>query len=327
MRALGGAAEFWEVTEKVKLLLVISSLGLGGAERAVSILAREWVRHGHQVALATLEESGSIAAYDLPQELNRIYLGRGAAGLSSLRKLPRLLRIVRRIRRTVRAERPDIVVSFMDQTNVLTILGTLGLKVPCIVNEQIHPSFSSIEKFPALPLLSWFLIPLRNFSYRGARWITLLSERSRNCFPGYLQARIRVISNPVAELPAEARDAELPRPVVLGVGRLVPQKRFDRLIEAFALLAPQFPEWSLALAGEGRDRETLMRLADRLGVSSKVQFLGRRQAMGSLFKSGRYFCALLRLRRLPQCAWRGHGLWVCCDCDGLSYGPWGAYSP
>jgi phosphatidylinositol alpha-1,6-mannosyltransferase len=61
--------------------------------------------------------------------------------------------------------------------------------------------------------------------------------------------------------------------VVLGLSRLVPRKGFDVLIEAAARLAPTRPSLLVALAGAGRDRPRLERLATRLGAP--VRFLGR----------------------------------------------------
>ena len=61
--------------------------------------------------------------------------------------------------------------------------------------------------------------------------------------------------------------------VVLGLSRLVPRKGFDVLIRAVARLAPQHRELVLVVAGAGRDRARLERLAARRGVPAR--FLGR----------------------------------------------------
>lgn len=62
------------------------------------------------------------------------------------------------------------------------------------------------------------------------------------------------------------------KPFVFALGRHVPQKGFDVLIRAMA----QLPEsLDLLLAGDGPDRESLERLAEQLGLSGRVRFLGR----------------------------------------------------
>jgi len=62
-------------------------------------------------------------------------------------------------------------------------------------------------------------------------------------------------------------------PVVLGLSRLVPRKGFDVLIEAGAALAVRHPDLQIAIAGAGRDRKRLERVATHHG--SPVRFLGR----------------------------------------------------
>jgi phosphatidylinositol alpha-1,6-mannosyltransferase len=61
--------------------------------------------------------------------------------------------------------------------------------------------------------------------------------------------------------------------VIASMSRLVPRKGFDVLIEAAALLAREGRAVTVAIAGSGRDRARLERLASRL--SAPVSFLGR----------------------------------------------------
>lgn len=73
-----------------------------------------------------------------------------------------------------------------------------------------------------------------------------------------------------AALPGETR--------LLALGRLHPNKAFDVLLRALALL----PGVHLAIAGEGAEREALQRLAGELGVAERVAFLGWREDTGAL---------------------------------------------
>ncbi|HWD08213.1 MAG TPA: glycosyltransferase family 4 protein [Actinomycetota bacterium] len=89
--------------------------------------------------------------------------------------------------------------------------------------------------------------------------------------PGVDAQRFRPIEG-VAEA---RRSFGLPEagPLVVNVGRLVPRKGVDVLIGAAARLRRSFPELTLAVAGTGRDRERLERLARRRGAP--VRFLGK----------------------------------------------------
>lgn len=62
-------------------------------------------------------------------------------------------------------------------------------------------------------------------------------------------------------------------PLVASVSRLVPRKGMDTLIEAASALSGRFPGLSVAIAGAGRDRRRLERLASHARV--RVDFLGR----------------------------------------------------
>lgn len=77
---------------------------------------------------------------------------------------------------------------------------------------------------------------------------------------------------PVASAAAAA--GRRPGLLVVCVGRLVPRKGQDRLIDALALLAPCYPGLELALVGSGRLSAALERRARRLGVEDRVHHLG-----------------------------------------------------
>jgi phosphatidylinositol alpha-1,6-mannosyltransferase len=63
-------------------------------------------------------------------------------------------------------------------------------------------------------------------------------------------------------------------PFILSVGRLIERKGFDRLIEAFARTAAEFPDHRLKIAGKGPLGGELEHLAASLGIRSRVDFLG-----------------------------------------------------
>lgn len=90
---------------------------------------------------------------------------------------------------------------------------------------------------------------------------------------GLPPARVHIIPNPPA-LPIPGAPP-LPLPdgrFVLGVGRLVPQKRWDRLIEAMPRLHD--PDVKLLLLGEGEERAALERLVERSGLTDRVLMPG-----------------------------------------------------
>ncbi|NNE74374.1 MAG: glycosyltransferase family 4 protein [Acidimicrobiales bacterium] len=85
-------------------------------------------------------------------------------------------------------------------------------------------------------------------------------------------------------------------PLVVSVSRLVPRKGMDTLLAASARLRGRFPELQVAIAGSGRDRSRLERLAERVGAP--VRFLGRvdDDALPLLYGCADAFAMLCRTR-------------------------------
>lgn len=99
---------------------------------------------------------------------------------------------------------------------------------------------------------------------------------------GWPRERIHIVPNPLALARiAEAAAAPCPHPwlaesdipVILGVGRLSPEKDFATLLRAFALLRQSVPA-RLILLGSGQEADALRSLADRLGIDEAVDFCG-----------------------------------------------------
>lgn len=122
------------------------------------------------------------------------------------------------------------------------------------------------------------------------------------------EERLSVIHNPLnaARVQALAREA-LPewatfmtsRPTVLGVGRLVRQKGFDRLIEAHAALRAQGSQHDLLILGEGGLRPELEALARRLGVADSVHLPGQTANPYPLMRHAAAFALSSRYEGFP----------------------------
>lgn len=98
------------------------------------------------------------------------------------------------------------------------------------------------------------------------------------------------------------------KPFVLAVGRLIERKGFDRLIEAFALIAGDFPEVDLVIAGKGPEEQRLRALAAAPPAAPRIRFRG---AVDDATLVGLYRgCTLFAMpnRTLPDGDTEGFGL-------------------
>src|SRR5689334_15278642 len=252
----------------MRLTLVISSLGRGGAERTASVLAGAWAERGEEVTLITLARD-DVPAYPLhPAIFLRQLRVRDGGARHLLHGAVRNFKIVRPLQAAICNLKPDFVISFMDISNVLTLLATRSLDVPTIIVEQVHPAHHAI---------GWHWEMLRRLLYRRADALVCASQPMLHWFEGKTRMRGRVVPNPVAPgaLPGfVSYRGNKAGHVVVGMGRLVEQKGFDLLLEAFSRIAARHSDWSLKILGDGPLRGQLETQVQKLNLAGRVEFTG-----------------------------------------------------
>jgi glycosyltransferase involved in cell wall biosynthesis len=276
----------------MRLTLVIASMARGGAEQVLATLANRWEGMGRQVTLLTLDDGAHPPAVPLaPGIVHRpLGLAQGSRGLPAA--VRQNLRRVRHLREAIQASAPAVVVSFMDQTNVLTLLATLGLKVPVIVAERNHPTLRPLGR-------SWRL--LKRLTYPRATRLVVQTRHVVQEYPAALRERIHIIPNPVAPVATEpAEPAPQARRTVAAMGRLVPQKGFDLLLEAWGRLAGRWPDWRLEIWGEGEQRAALEHLREALGLQGSVTLPGRTDDPQAVFRRAAVFVLSSRYEGFPN---------------------------
>ena len=253
----------------MRLALITASLAQGGAERVISILTDQWARQGKNITILVLNR-GDIAAYPINAAVNVINLGLVAD--RSANPIQAGLRVFNKIavlRRAIHKLGPDVLVSFMDYANILTLLTSRRLGIPVIVSERIDPSLYRIGTF-------WEIA--RRITYPGANAVVCQTEATLGAFQRRFSFNGYVIPNPViAPGACPTRKPELSGDrtrCIMAMGRLVPQKGFDLLIEAFSRVAKRHPNWALTIAGGGPLKDDLMAQSERLGLTGRVALTG-----------------------------------------------------
>jgi glycosyltransferase involved in cell wall biosynthesis len=156
--------------------------------------------------------------------------------------------------------------------------------IPLLISEHNLPKVIEEERWNRYERLACMA---------GADAIHLLSHAFTASLPEFLQERVTVIPNPV-EPPAAVdwSDREkASRKRLLAAGRLEDgHKQFSLLIQAFALLAPTFPDWDLRICGEGSNKENYKSLLAALGFAQRVSLPGRIDDMDAEYASAHLFC-------------------------------------
>jgi glycogen synthase len=250
----------------MRLLIWTSSYGqtIGGVPVLAPLLAAALVQRGHEVTVLTDRRPERLDAMETRDgvRIHRPLFRRALAGDATL---------VRKIRREVAAikaeARAELVFIFSSGYGEFFHHATeRGRPAPLVV--ALHDCF---------PEASFRADAMVGRNLRAAAWVTACSvaalETARHHLPalGPISSVIHC-ALPMPDVPPAAAGGSGYRLAYLG--RLVPQKGVDVLVAAVALLGGRFPSLRLAIAGEGNERPALEAQVIRLGLGSRIDFVG-----------------------------------------------------
>ncbi|HRA43199.1 MAG TPA: glycosyltransferase family 4 protein, partial [Gammaproteobacteria bacterium] len=249
------------------VVLVISSLNAGGAERVLSELANVWVSNGCQISLVTFSATTSNPFYPLDPKIFLVQLDKTRVGFSFLMRLKNIFVRIVSLRRAIQKLNSDVVLSFADVTNITTLIATIGLKTPVLVSERTHPAYHQLPKFYQ---------KLRQIFYPIAASVIVQTNSAAAYFNTNRFKNIKIIPNAVLR-PIQSKVANTSSSVVkniVSVGRLHPVKNFEMLIKILPELLKKSPHLILTIYGEGSERLNLEHLIHSLGLHDKVSLPG-----------------------------------------------------
>ncbi len=275
----------------MNIIFVLASLGSGGAERVVSLLANKMVERKHQVEIICLKFNDVYYQID----------SRVKVTLAMQQTKSRLTEIFW-LRNYIYKKKPDVVIPFTEGVYCFTIFSLLGTHIPIIASERLDPAAMS----PTRKLLKRLFLPF-------ADWLVVQTQSIKDYFPKRIQKKTSIIYNPVNEdvfksldglqvqganaassvqslnTPMEGRGQErLNR--IISVGRLYPQKNQKMMIRAFAKIADDFPDWQLVIYGEGPLRAELESLVSSFKLQERVLLPGRTENVIEELRKSKIFC-------------------------------------
>jgi glycosyltransferase involved in cell wall biosynthesis len=267
----------------MKLLIFIHSLATGGAERVTVNLANLWSERGWDLAIVTVTGADQDF-YELHSGVRRISLNMDMKSSNPVMAIMNNFRRLYAVRKLLKTESPDVALAMMSTANILLSLASLGTGITVIGSERIYP-----PRLPIGRVWSW----LRQMSYPLLNAVVAQTSGSAEWLRTNTRVhRVSVIPNPVVyplanhepRVSPEKFKTDCDEHLLLSVGRLVPQKGFDRLLHAFAKLSPLFPDWYLVIVGEGDCRDEFENMVLELDIEEKVYFPGAVGNIGEWYK-------------------------------------------
>jgi GalNAc-alpha-(1->4)-GalNAc-alpha-(1->3)-diNAcBac-PP-undecaprenol alpha-1,4-N-acetyl-D-galactosaminyltransferase len=247
----------------MRIMLAVSSMEAGGAERVAATLVNHWSTNGDEVALITVASS-DLDFYPLDERVTRIALDLSHSSRGWRDFVIDNFKRIRKLRSAICDFKPQVIVSFLDTTNVRMLLASIGTGVPLIVEEHTDPTQHSLGRIVKL---------LRRLLYKRASAVVVLTPGIAKWASSFIKKEaIHVIPNPIGQQfcqngkPEPERDGHR----VIAIGRLEEQKGFDMLLKAFAQCTQQHHGWTLKIIGDGSERERLQELAAALHIRDRV---------------------------------------------------------
>jgi GalNAc-alpha-(1->4)-GalNAc-alpha-(1->3)-diNAcBac-PP-undecaprenol alpha-1,4-N-acetyl-D-galactosaminyltransferase len=265
----------WECIRKMAKICIISpSLKLGGIERALTTLTKEFQLIGHEIHFVTCLKD--VHFYDLTEKI-KVYEPAFKRTTSQLNKLLFYPRLLKYIRSTVLSIQPDRVLVFGDLFSPIALLALKGTKYPIYVSDRTIPNY----KF-SFPILF-----LKKLLYPKSAGFIAQTKRSRDFKIRQYgdKLRIEIIPNALPELEKGCLNNSTRETKLIYVGRFAWEKDPEILIHAMKNISIRFPNWTLQMAGTGPLLEPMKALVHELSLERNVEFLGKVSDVAALYQS------------------------------------------
>ena len=267
----------------MKVAYVLGGLPFGGIERWLYDLLLEFERKGLvQGRVFNLSGTGALLPEYRSAGLDVVCVGKGLPAIASHR-----LDTALALRGQLRDFAPDIIHTMHFSANHLGRIAALGLGIPLLLHLHNIKRERTLHRRMSDKLLSYATTEYIAVSQAVAGVV----ESDHNLAKRPVQVLYNAIDP--SRFQCEPLDLHaafgLKPPVVLAVGRYVPQKNMDKLIRAIRIIHDQGIAASLVLVGEGTERPRLEALRDELKLSDHVVLAGFRPDVPAFCKAADIF--------------------------------------
>ncbi len=262
-----------------------------GTERTITDKMNSLAEMGHDVTLLTYEQGCHPYSFPINEKVRCLDLNCRYFTLykySLLKRIYEVLKMKRLFKKkfleVVDEIHPDLISTPTYTEEYLDSIMSVKNKVKVVI--ESHTAFS--HDFVGTSLLE----KIRKYSLlqtiKRCNLLIALTESDAACWKPYMK-KVAVVRNPVTLFPDTIDDQLKVEGRIIAVGRLHPQKRFDRLIEAFSFIANKYPNWFVDIYGEGGEKEQVVKKITDLGLSNRIYLKGETNDIYSEYKKSQFF--------------------------------------
>lgn len=238
----------------MNICFVITTLTGGGAERVASILCSEWAKTGNNVSVILTSKKNNANYYSLVGA--RIY------ELSPNKKIS-LFKKIKLVRNIFIKTNADVAVSFFPNSSFIAQKAMKGLKMLSFVSERNDPTHKK----------GFIQNVLKRITFKRADGVVFQTENVKKMFSNSIQKKSIIISNPLYPISVNAETNSGNSKIIVAVGRLVEQKRYPYLIEAFNYFKKTKSNYRLKIYGSGPDELLIKEMIKNYNLSDSIELL------------------------------------------------------
>ena len=246
----------------MRILFVLRSVVLSGGIERVFVDKANWLAsHEHVVLFLTYEQGSHQFSFPLNEttchevlECRFFTVYQKSVFTRPYWKILLKNRFRKRLRAMIERFRPDVMVIPCNLDEFQSITVSMNRYVPVVY--ESHSSFVDIMEEHA----SWthrFWQRMRHHCVKKCDLVVSLTEGDASCWRKYV-GNVVVLPNPLTSYVLHPTIQDNTR--IICAGRLTQVKRFDRVIDAFSMIAEKYPEWVVDIFGEGNLYEQLQKL-------------------------------------------------------------------
>lgn len=291
----------------MKILFLLGNLNTGGAEQTVAWLSSYLIQQGDEVCIAVFSKE---CDYKLDPKVRYIVAGIPSEGAHGIKALARTFRRHAFARGIVARQRPDVIFCItMDYGKYYR--GKIAKKgARLIVSERSNPD--------------WYDDRTRRMLAKimdDCDGIVFQTKRIRERFLRY-KDKSCVIPNAIGNPNVKALNWDFkPTKRIVAIGRLVKEKDYPVLMEAFVIFLSTHPGYTLEIYGDGIIREELKQEERRMGLSDSMKWMGKRT--DALICAADADCYVLssKIEGMPNALMEAMAIGMPCVATDCNYGP------
>ena len=270
----------------MKILYIITGLGLGGAEKVVADLADQMHALGHDIKIAYLTGEIQVKPASSDVEIIALHLNSAKEFLSASRKYQRL----------IKSFRPDVVHAHMVHANIFARINCVGAHIPKLICTAHNSNEGGKARMLAYRLTNRLSDINTNVSQEATD--SLIRKGA------FKKSNVMTVHNGIdlGKFEKVSSSQALDQNVInlISVGRFNDQKDYPNLINAFAELKKNITtNIRLTIVGDGELRPQIEAMIKRLDLDNDIVLLGRRSDIPELLSQADIFVLASKYEGLP----------------------------